>query len=62
MGDKKRKKNDNTLKQQSIRLSLEDIERLEQIGQKKYRLRSRAQTIRLMIEDSWKELFSQEVA
>ena len=59
----KKRKPKRDLKQQSIRLSTQDIERLEKIGAQKYRvLRSRAQTIRLLIEDAWKELQSLEVA
>jgi hypothetical protein len=43
-------------KLQTIRMTEEDLEKLEEIATKKYRTNSRAQAIRWMIEDAWKEM------
>jgi predicted DNA-binding protein len=38
---------------QTIRLSEEDLKKLDELGEKKYRNKSRAAVVRLMIEDVW---------
>ena len=45
---------------QTVRLSEEDLKRLDEIGGREYRTKSRAQTIRLMIEDRWKEMKNEQ--
>jgi len=43
-------------KLQTIRMSEEELKMLDEVATKKYRTISRAQAIRLMIEDKWKEI------
>jgi hypothetical protein len=47
-------------KLQTIRMTEEDLEKLEEIATKKYRTNSRAQAIRWMIEDAWKEMKNEQ--
>jgi hypothetical protein len=42
-------------KVQTVRLTDEDIERLMEVGKKKYRSSNKSQVIRFLIEDAWRE-------
>jgi predicted DNA-binding protein len=43
-------------KLQTVRMKEEDQKRLDEIAEKVYRTKSRSAAIRLLIEDSWKEM------